>query len=696
MTTGVNRITMRNSILEPQAIRLFLISFLILFFELVCIRWLSSYILYLGYFTNFVLLGALLGIGAGVLLAYRKRRYIKWLPPLLFAFLVVILFTRAQVSPFYEQFVYFTSTAAALSLPTYVLLPLIFVGVTVIFTFLSQDLGVLLTKYAPLKAYSINILGSLAGIACFTLVSLLSFPSWLWFLIAALLMIPFLPRDRTFGYNIAFLFGVVCVIGASDYAFKNIWSPYYRLNLFEATGEQVRRVDFGTKNYQEEHYILQANGAGHQGFTSLELNEHFYELPYTIFQAAPVYENALVIGAGGGNDIAVALEHNVEYVDAVEIDPAIVELGKVFHPEDPYADPRVTVYVDDARAFLEKSDKQYDLVIYALPDSLVLATNFSSVRLESYLFTIEAFQSVKEHLKPDGLFVLYNYYRFDWLVDKIAGMLAQVYGDTPVYYRSQDPQLEASAFVTIFAGPKVQELDLAQPGLAKPSSAEYAPATDNWPFLYMQQPSLPSFYTLALGLVLLFSFIYVNRLAPKGAINRYGMPFFFMGAAFTLLETKSIVQFLLLFGSTWLVNSLVFFAILLVVLIANWLASRFKFSRMWILYTLLFVSLLINFIVPLRLVLFENLVARYVIATILLFSPIFFANLIYSTIFRDTEQTNVAYGSNLLGTMLGGATEYLALYFGYQQLAVFAGLFYFAAFFMLYLRQRELAVAASD
>ena len=511
-------------------------------------------------------------------------------------------------------------------------------------------------------------------------------------------MIPFLPRDRSFGYNLAFLFGVVCVIGASDYAYKNIWSPYYRLNLIEAVGEQASRVDFGSEQDRGEHYFLQANGAGHQEFTTLEKNEPIYELPYTIFETSADYENALVIGAGGGNDIAVALENNVQHVDAVEIDPAIVELGKDFHPEDPYADPRVTVYVNDARAFLEKNDTQYDLIIYALPDSLVLATNFSSVRLESYLFTIEAFQSVKDNLKSDGLFVLYNYYRHDWLVDKIAGMLAQVFGESPVYYRFPDPQHKAAAFVTIFAGPKVQELDLTLSGLARPSSAEYAPATDNWPFLYMQQPSLPSFYTLALGLVLLFSFIYVNQLAPKGAINRYGLPFFFMGAAFTLLETKSIVQFLLLFGSTWLVNSLVFFAILLVVLIANWLVSRFKFSRMWILYTLLFVSLLINFIVPLRLVLFENLIARYVIATILLFSPIFFANLIYSTIFRDTEQANVAYGSNLLGTMLGGATEYLALYFGYQQLAVFAGLFYFAAFFILYRRQREreFAVAAGD
>lgn len=74
--------------LKSSSLKMFLLSFLILFFELVCIRWLSSYILYLGYFINFVLLGALLGMGAGTLLAGRPYNLVKWLPVLLFFFLV--------------------------------------------------------------------------------------------------------------------------------------------------------------------------------------------------------------------------------------------------------------------------------------------------------------------------------------------------------------------------------------------------------------------------------------------------------------------------------------------------------------------------------------------------------------------------------------------------------------------------------
>jgi spermidine synthase len=688
-------VRMRNLRVNSGAVRLFLLSFLLLYLELVFIRWLSSYVLYLGYFTNFVLLGALLGIGAGVLLSGKERRLVGWLPLLLILFVTLILLTRAKVDPYIDGAMYFTSTTSTIQLPAYILLPLIFIGVTVIFTVLSQDLGELLNRFKPLKAYNLNILGSLAGIACFTLFSFLALPAWAWFLTGSLLLVPFLPRDKTFVRNLILLGGVVLIVGASDYAYQNIWSPYYRLNLLKVTNGQVSRVGPQPSGPAGDLYNLKANGAGHQEFTSLENGEAFYQLPYNVFSDAPEFQNVLVIGAGGGNDVATALAHSVRHIDAVEIDPDIVALGKTYHPEQPYSDPRVSVYIDDARAFLEKTDTRYDLVIYALPDSLVLASNMSNLRLESFLFTSEAFQSVRNHLAPDGLFVLYNYYRSDWLIEKIVSMLNGTFDQQAVYYTYLDPEYQQFGFVTIFAGPKTAQLDMTNPGLIRPVPQSYAPASDNWPFLYMKAPSLPAFYGLALALILMFSFIYVWRLAPQGAISRFGWPFFFMGCAFTLLESKSIVQLILLFGSTWLVNSLVFFAILLVVLVANWIVARYPFKRMWILYTLLFVSLALSFAVPLKSLLSMTSIVRYILAAGLLFSPIFFANLIYSSFFRDTEQANVAFGANLLGTMVGGAAEYLALYFGYQNLVLFAAVFYLCAFYLALRWQKHLAAVTA-
>ena len=667
--------------LKSPTFRLFLISFVTLYFELVCIRWLTSYVLYLGYFTNFVLMGALLGIGAGALLAGRKPALIQWLPPIMFGFFVLILLTRAQVQAGTEDFIYFTNDIAAIPLPPYILLPLIFVSVMTMFTLLSMELGVLITAFVPLKAYTINIVGSLIGIATFTLFSFLSFPAWVWFLVAAIGILPFVAPAPKFGRSVILLGGLVVVIAASDYAYQTIWSPYSRLGLFERTESQIIEINPNTAQPTGENYTLAANGVSHQVFATLELNPPFYWLPYTAFSEPQPLDDVLVIGAGGGNDVAFALASGAKHIDAVEIDPVIPRLGKKFHPEHPYDDPRVTVTINDARAFLEQTDKKYDVIIFALPDSLVLATSSSNIRLESFLFTRESFQRVKDHLKHNGMIVLYNYYRYDWLVDKIAFMVEEVFGEAPVTQRYDDPVSQHAALATIFAGPRAQLLDVSQAGFTKADPPEFRPATDNWPFLYLREPSLPVFYSGTLVIILAFSFLYIRRIAPSGAISQHGLPFFFMGAAFTLLEVKSIVQFLLLFGATWLVNSLVFFAILLVVLVANALAFRYQFSNMRILYGLLFVMLLLNLFIPLKTFLFPNLALRYITATIFLFSPVFFANLIYSTAFRDTERANIAYGANLLGTMVGGATEYLSLYFGYQNLVIVAGIFYFLAFF---------------
>jgi hypothetical protein len=205
-----------------------------------------------------------------------------------------------------------------------------------------------------------------------------------------------------------------------------------------------------------------------------------------------------------------------------EIDPQIVALGRRFHPEHPYDDPRVTIHVDDARSFLDKTGRQYDLIIFALPDSLVLASNLSGVRLESFLFTRESFQSVQGHLKPDGLFVAYNYFRYDWLVGKLGAMVERVFGERPIYHSYADPDSQRLVFATLFAGPRARQVDLNQPGFGFPADSAAPPATDNWPFLYMRGPGLPAHYTAILGLILAFSFLYLRRLARQPVRGRTG------------------------------------------------------------------------------------------------------------------------------------------------------------------------------
>ena len=140
--------------------------------------------------------------------------------------------------------------------------------------------------------------------------------------------------------------------------------------------------------------------------------------------------DVLIIGAGSGNDVAVANARGASRVDAVEIDGDLLDLGRG-HPDRPYDDPRVVTHVADGRAFLEQTDRQWDTILLALPDSLTLLQGQSSVRLESYLFTEEAVEAYRDHLAPGGTFAMYNYYREPWLVERYAGTLEDVFGNPP-------------------------------------------------------------------------------------------------------------------------------------------------------------------------------------------------------------------------------------------------------------------------
>src|SRR5690606_28846382 len=286
--------------------------------------------------------------------------------------------------------------------------------------------------------------------------------------------------------------------------------------------------------------------------------------------AEPTGGDVLVIGAGSGNDVSAALQRGADHVDAVEIDPRLIEIAEGNHPDQPYSDPRVDVHLDDGRAFLERSDRTWDRIVLALPDSLTLVQGQSSVRLESYLFTVEAMEAARDHLAPGGVFAMYNFYREGWLVDRYAETLAEVFDQPPCVSRFGESHL-----AVLVASDDPAALDCpAEDRYQSRTSIE--PVSDDHPFPYMQNRTIPALYLWSgLGMIVL-------SIAAVGGVTLVGQPdrrssihevlrykdLFFMGVAFMLLETKSVVQFALLFGTTWLVNSLVFLGVLLSVLVA--------------------------------------------------------------------------------------------------------------------------------
>ena len=365
-----------------------------------------------------------------------------------------------------------------------------------------------------------------------------------------------------------------------------------------------------------------------------------------------------------------------ERVDAVEIDPEILGLGRRQHPDKPYQDPRVTTHVDDGRAFLERTDARFDLILFALPDSLVLVTGGGAIRLESYLFTREAMETVREHLTERGGFAMYNFYRESWLVDRYAGTVASAFGHEPCV-----DKVERVAGQAVISA-AVQETDQrCEPTVA--ASDRAAPSTDDRPFPYFRGGGIPSLYVFALAGILLVSLLAVRFLVGPFRSMRPYADLFFMGAAFLLLETKSVTTFALLFGTTWVVNAIVFAGVLLAVLLAVETTRRFHTPALPVLYLGIAAALVLAYIVPNASLLALPVLPRLVAAVSLAFAPIFLANLAFAKRFAGTDDAPSAFGINILGAMVGGCIEYLALIVGFRNLLIVAGLLYLAAFALL-------------
>jgi SAM-dependent methyltransferase len=384
----------------------------------------------------------------------------------------------------------------------------------------------------------------------------------------------------------------------------------------------------------------------------------------------------LIIGAGTGSDVAIALHQGANRIDAVEIDPRLYEIGQEEHPDHPYDDPRVSVVVDDGRAFMRRTERRYDLILFTLPDSLTLVSGQSSLRLESYLFTEEAFSQARQLLKPDGVFALYNFFREEWLIERLAGMVHGAFDRPPCVQEVGS----VGGLALIMSGQGEAAIRCAPPATLSSATGDGSTVTDDHPFLYLREARIPGYYLLALGLILLVSVLIVRLSAGKLGQMRSYTDLFFMGVAFLLLETMNIVRFALLFGTTWFVNSLVFAGILLAVVAAVEVARRVRLPRPGILYAGLFAALAVAWMIPQSALLSLSGPFRFVVATVLAFAPIFLANVVFAQRFKDVGSSTVAFGANLLGAMVGGVLEYTALVVGYRSLLILAGFLYLLAF----------------
>ncbi len=643
-------------------VRLLWASGLMLFLELALIRWLGSNIVHLSYFSNFVLLGSFLGIGAGFLISRREWSIWPIALPLLAILVIGVINFPVSIERQGSDLIYFTALEIE-GPPAWLALPIIFVLVAVILAGPAELVGRCFAELRPLSAYRYDLIGSLAGILGFTALSFLHAPSLVWGLVA---MVPIMVLTRPARRLASAGWAVILLAGLAMETFTPgvTWSPYYKIHT-----EEMERADAG-------FVMISANGVTHQLMApadwKLEQGERIYETPY--LRLPHKLDDVLIVGAGSGSDVAIALSKGAKHVDAVDIDPQIMQIGVDRNIDRPYANPGVVRHVNDGRAFLQNTDRKYDLVLFALPDSLTLVSGASQIRLETFLFTEEAMASVRRVLKPDGAFAMYNYYREPWLIDRLAGTAQKVFGHEPCV----DTWADAQAVVSVAMKQGSQSCD----DRWVPTS-EVTTVKDDAPFLYFRGTRFPPVYAITIAAILLASLVTVRVLGgPLGTMRPYA-DLFFMGVAFLLLETKNIATFALLFGTTWFVNALVFAGVLVIVLAAVETERRVKTPPLKVVFLAMAVSLAAAWIVKPEWLLSLAFWPRLVAATVLAFLPIYLANIAFAKRFRESGDSQSAFAINLLGTIVGGCLEYAALFTGYNNLLILTGLLYLVAFLLV-------------
>ena len=730
-------------------LKLFFVSVLLLFLELACIRWFPAHVLFLTFLTNTVLLASFLGMSLGCLASSHRRNYLVATPILLAVALVAgtamdavhsrlyrVVDMGHQASPQMVYFgtEYFATDPARFAIPVEVIAGVFFVLIALLMVGPGQALGrALQAVHNRLAAYTINILGSITGIILFAGCSWLQLTPLYWFVPIALGLVCLLaatlpaPRSRwARAAVLAALLGPVVTLlpGELHARFaigrETYWSPYYRINY---SGAPLRSIA--------------VNLIGHQEMIARDRPFPAYALPHLLNRDAggKPFRDVLIIGGGSGNDVSRALQWGPPDVniDVVEIDPVIYALGKRDHPDRPYQDPRVHVHLDDGRNFLHSTDRKYDLVIFALVDSLVLHSSYSNIRLESYLFTRQAFADVKRCLKPDGAFVMYNYFRQGWIVSRLVKGIEEAFGAAPAVLTlpSQEvikPDAPASGFTICMAGAGGERVRKAFERHLEYSLYKEAPptpnlgdgfkrllfistlgedidlkameadwhrfrlarveqpadgldcATDDWPFLYLRRPMIPDLSVRGMILIGVLSLLLLGFFAPRktGSGSRWAFDgrMFFLGAGFMLVETKAVVHMALLFGSTWMVNSIVFFAVLVVILAANLLVLWLQPRRLAAWYIALTLGLLLNAVVPLDSFLGLPRLLQAGGACLLVFAPILCAGVIFAVSFARVPQPDRSFGFNICGAMLGGLAEYSSMLLGFQYLVLAALGFY--------------------
>jgi len=680
----IKEILSRNVSLD--AMKLVGISFLGLFFQLALIRYTNSTVQVINYFNNFMILSAILGLGYGSLRVRQGRDYYKYFP--------VIAFGVVGLMTFFDTYGYSNvdasqvmwtvkQSASEKNIPIPIIVLLVFSANFMFFVPIGHKLGYYLDRFENrLEGYAYDLLGSVAGVLAFAFLSYLEIPPSGWFLCGGIVAILLMSAGKIWmrAGAIVLLAGVIFTTTLPE---KGQWSPYYKVTIRQyVERDNVKKEPLGFAIMVDKMRIQDAlhfSPALQNSFLAPWVP--YYQLPYQFRKPG----DTLILGGGSGNDATLALRHGAERVTVVEIDPVIVGLGYSTHPHQPYRNKKVRIVNDDARSFLRRNREKYDLIIMNALDSHLQLPGLSTLRLESYMYTVEAFRDVRRLMNEKTIFMVHLSSTRKWMGERLYWTLTEAFGKEPVLLTTEGSPFDSIAFAFGPEGifkikPANENFVLhVSPEAFKQAQSRTVLATDDWPHLYISHPTLPRTYVIILAIIIILAFIIFRYATPMGIFTG-NLHFFLLGAGFMLLETRSITKSAVLFGSTWMVNAVMIGSILGVVFLANLLIWKFKWKiKTNLCYLFLFGGLLLGYFISVDFILQYDWVLRILFAGLWFSFPIFFASIIFSRAFKNVQQPHNAFGANLLGIAVGGVLEYSSMILGLQALYLLALLIYLGA-----------------
>jgi hypothetical protein len=297
-------------------------------------------------------------------------------------------------------------------------------------------------------------------------------------------------------------------------------------------------------------------------------------------------------------------------------------------------------------------------------------------------------QATRRLLKPDGIMVVKFYVETPWIAGRLSSLLEATFGQAPT-----EVQANASMFATpgrfYIAGSQARiNQALAEPALANYvqthrnfQTTKASLTTDDWPYFYQHEPGLPGSVIILSVVLLLLCWIFLGKSGVIVSSIRWH--FFFLGAGFLLLEAQIVSKMALLFGTTWLVNSIVIAGLLTLVVASNFLVQWMPKMPMTIGYVGVLCTIVAGYFVPLDWLFFQSVWVKALAATAVLCLPIFFAGIVFIRSFAHARFSSEALGSNLLGALTGGMLESLSMWTGIRSMLVMAGLLYLASWWAL-------------